>query len=183
MKVLLLNASPKNNGATQEILNIVRSLLPSDVNSELICLGDVNITFCLGDKACYDTRKCVISDDMEALIDKIDEAEVLVIAAPSYWGDVPGHFKAFIDRCTAYSDTKPNPAHRALKSGKKCYGIALRTGNRPAECEHIIETINHWCGHMGIDMADSVYFCGIEGTADIARVADSIRKKAAEWFS
>ena len=182
MQVLLLNASPKNYGATQEILKIVRGQLPQSTTSELVCLGDVRIDYCVGDKACYDTCKCIISDDMEQLIDKVDNADVLVIAAPSYWADVPAHFKAFIDRCTAYSDTNPNPAHRALKSGKKCYGIALRTGTRPIECEHIIETINHWCGHMGIDMAGSTYFCKIEDVADITKVTDLIVEKAEAWF-
>ena len=104
---------------------------------------------------------------MESLIEKIDNVDILVIAAPSYWADVPGQFKVFIDRCTVYSETNPNPAHRELKLGKKCYGIALRTGRRTVECEHIIETIGHWCGHMKIDMAGSMYFCEIKDKADV----------------
>lgn len=52
MKALLLNASPKNYGATQEILNIVKNQLPPDVSAELICLGDINIAYCIGDRTC-----------------------------------------------------------------------------------------------------------------------------------
>ena len=107
---------------------------------------------------------------------------ILVITAPSYWGDVPGQFKVFIDRCTVYSETNPNPAHRVLKPGKKCFGIALRQGTRPMECEHIIETIEHWCGHMKIDMIDSVYFCEMKDKADAVKIADSICLKAKDWF-
>ena len=70
MKVLLLNASPKNYGATQEILNIVKSQLPPDVSSELLCLGDINIAYCIGDRTCYDTCKCIQHDDMESLMKK-----------------------------------------------------------------------------------------------------------------
>lgn len=182
MKALLLNASPKNHGATQEILNIVKNQLPSEISAELLCLGDVHIGYCLGDRSCYDTCKCVQHDDMELFINKIDDADILVIAAPSYWADVPGQFKVFIDRCTVFSETNPNPAHRVLRSGKKCYGIALRTGMRTMECEHIIETINHWCGHMKIDMVDSVYFCEIKDKADVKNVTNSICTKAKEWF-
>ena len=182
MKVLLLNASPKNDGATQEILNIVKNQLPPDVHVELLCLGDMNISYCLGDRTCYDTCKCVQPDDMEALIDKIDDADILVIASPSYWADVPGQFKVFIDRCTVYSETNPNPAHRVLKSDKKCYGIAIRTGTRPTECEHIIETITHWCGHMKIDMIDSIYFCEIKDKSHVIKITDDVCSKAKEWF-
>ena len=182
MKILLFNASPKNYGATQEILKIINSQLPPDISSELICLGDMNIAYCIGDKVCYDTCKCVLSDDMEMLIEKIDDADILVVAAPSYWADVPGQFKVFIDRCTVYSDTNPNPSHKTLKPGKKCYGIALRAGTRAAECEHIIETINHWCGHMKINMINSTYFCKIEDISDVTRLRDSICETAKEWF-
>lgn len=182
MKALLLNTSPKNYGATQEILSIVMNHLPQGVSTELLCLGDINIKYCLGDMTCYDTCKCIQHDDMESLIEKIDNADILIIAAPSYWADIPGQFKVFIDRCTVYSDTNPNPAHRVLRSGKKCYGIALRTGTRTVECEHIIETIAHWCGHMKIDMIDSVYFCEIKDKTDIIKITDSICLKTKEWF-
>lgn len=95
---------------------------------------------------------------------------------------VPGQFKVFIDRCTVYSDTNPNAGHRTLKSPKKCYAIALRAGTRPVECEHIIETVKHWCGHMKIDMLDSMYFCGINDKRDIDEHKSYLCEKAKAWF-
>ncbi len=183
MRVLLFNTSPKNYGATQEILNIMKNQLPSDFDVQEVCLGNVNISYCLGCKSCYDACDCVQNDDMETLIEKIDTADILVIAAPSYWADIPGQFKVFIDRCTVYNDTNQNPKHKVLKAGKKCYGIALRTGLRPIECEHIIETISHWCGHMKINMIDSAYFCDIKSKDDVVNITDEIRAKASKWFN
>ncbi|MDD3411571.1 MAG: NAD(P)H-dependent oxidoreductase [Eubacteriales bacterium] len=182
MNVLLLNASPKSNGATQEILNILQSQLPRGVTSELICLGELCIHYCVGDKACYRTCDCILQDDMTALLDKMNAADAQVIAAPSYWGDVPAPFKAFIDRCTAYANTNPNPAHKRLTGPRRCYAIALRAGTHTAECEHIIAAIAHWCGHMEIPIADSMYFCSIDSKADLEKVRERIMQKAAEWF-
>lgn len=181
MKILLLNAGANNHGATQEILAILRDALSCD--TELVCLGDLNIGYCKGCKVCYDTCKCVQTDEMEPLLDRIDSADRIVIAAPSYWADVPGQFKVFIDRCTAYSDTNQNPNHRTLKGSKKCYAIALRTGTRPVECEHIIETVKHWCGHMKINMVDSLYFCEINDKYDIEPYKAEICAKAKLWFT
>ncbi len=182
MNVLLFNASPKKNGATQEILAIMKEQISTDVNVDMLCLGDFNIAYCLGEKCCYETCTCIQEDDMQQIIDRIDQADKIVIVAPSYWADVPGQFKVFIDRCTPYSDTNPNQEHRKLKAGKVCYAVALRTGTRPMECEHIIDTIKHWCGHMKIEMPDSMYFCGINDKADIGLYQDQIAKKAIEWF-
>ncbi|WP_158591036.1 flavodoxin family protein [Acutalibacter sp. 1XD8-33] len=182
MKVLLLNASPKKTGATQEILRTVEEALPKATCGELVCLGDYQVQYCLGCKTCYQSGCCVHQDDMPVLLDKMDEADVLVIAAPSYWADVPGQLKVFIDRCTPFGDTNPDPHRHTLKPEKRCYAIALRTGVRPGECQHIIDTIDHWCGHMGVEMAGSLYFCQIEGKEDIDRHKPAIREKTAEWF-
>lgn len=181
MNVLLLNAGAKNDGATQEILLTIKHALHAD--SDIVCLGDLVIKYCKGCKVCYNTPKCIQDDDMYALINRIDASDILIIAAPSYWADVPGQFKVFIDRCTPYSNTNPNIGRRTLKGGKTCYAIALRTGTRPAECEHIIETIAHWCGHMGIDMAGSIYFCGINNKEDIEKHKDLICEKVKDWLS
>lgn len=167
MRILLMNMSPKNYGATQEIVKALQQAAPPTAQTELICLGDWDIGYCKGCKACYKTRRCIVKDDMPALMEKVNQADILVLAAPSYWADVPGVCKSFIDRCTPYGDTNPDPGRPRLHPGKKCYGIALRTGTRPMECEHILETIAHWCGHMGIEMADSLYFCQIEDKSDI----------------
>lgn len=183
MNVLFLNLSPKNSGATQEILKTLREAAPVEAQTELICLGDLEIGYCRGCKACYQMRECVLKDDMGFLMDKLEAADVLVMAAPSYWADVPGICKSFIDRCTPYGDTNPDPARSRLTAGKRCYGIALRTGTRPMECEHILHTMEHWCGHMGIAMAEGIYFCQIEDKGDIEPHKALLREKAGVWFA
>lgn len=183
MKILLLNAGAKDYGATQEILLTIQNEIPTSESVSLICLGGKDLRFCAGCKTCYDTCKCFQDDDVAAILDAMNDSDIVVIAAPSYWADIPGQFKVFIDRCTPYSNTNPNPNRRMLKVGKKCYGIALRTGFRPFECEHIIDTIKHWCGHMGIEMAGSMFFCGINDREDIQQYKDLIREKTVEWIS
>ena len=182
MTVLLLNMSPKGYGATQEILKTLQAAAPKKAETELLCLGDVEIGYCKGCKACYETRECVVRDDMQPLMGKLERADVLVMAIPSYWADVPGICKSFIDRCTPYSDTNPDPDRPRLRARKRCYGVALRTGQRPMECEHILGTLEHWCGHMGITYAGGIFFCGIEGKEDIEPHKALLREKAAEWF-
>ena len=162
MRILLLNLSPKNYGATQEILKTLQEAAPKEAETELVCLGDWDIRYCKGDK--------------------VEAADVLVLAAPSYWADVPGVCKSFIDRCTPYSDTNPDPDGPRLRAGKRCYGVALRAGQRPVECEHILETIEHWCGHMGLEMAEGIFFCQIEGKLDIEPHKPLLREKAGQWF-
>ncbi len=180
---LLINAGANNHGATQAILETVLQAIPEGSQGELVCLGDCDIHYCRGCMACYETGRCVQQDGMDDLMERMDQADGIIFAAPSYWADVPGQCKVFIDRCTAYGDTNPYPGHRRLRSGKRCYAIALRTGSRPAECEHIVECIRHWCGHMGIPLSGSLYFCGIGGRADIEPHKVKIRKTVHAWLT
>lgn len=85
--------------------------------------------------------------------------------SPSYWADIPGQFKVFIDRCTPWCNThKP---HAKISSGKKEYTIALRTGSGMGECERIIASTEHFYGHMEIECCDSLGLCSVEYKEDL----------------
>ena len=91
----------------------------------------------------------------------------IICVAPSYWADIPGQFKAFIDRCTPWCNT--HEPHAAISSGKKGYSIALRTGPNMRECNRIIESIEHFYGHMEIECCDRLGLCSIECKEDVEK--------------
>ena len=183
MKVLLLNAGAKSHGATQSILETIREVLPDGWEEDMVRLGELDVHFCRGCKVCYETCTCVQKDDVQTLLSRMDEADVLIIAAPSYWGDIPAQFKAFIDRCTPYSNTCPNPAHKTLRSGKSVLELLCAQGPARENVSTLLKTIAHWCGHMEIEMVDSMYFCQINEERDINPRKSEIRQTAGQWFS
>jgi multimeric flavodoxin WrbA len=85
--------------------------------------------------------------------------------SPSYWADIPGQFKAFIDRCTPWCNT--HEPHAKISSGKKGYAIALRTGPSMRECERIIESIEHFYEHMEIECCDRLELYSVEYKEDL----------------
>ncbi len=86
--------------------------------------------------------------------------QIILSVSPSYWADVPGQFKAFIDRCTPWCNT--HEPHAKIHSGKKGYVIALRTGPNVKECNRIIESIEHFYGHMEVIPSGNLGLCSIE---------------------
>ena len=77
--------------------------------------------------------------NFDLLIKEFEKADIIISVAPSYWADVPGQFKAYIDRCTPWCNT--HEPHASLSKGKKGYSIVLRTGPNMKECERLISTI------------------------------------------
>lgn len=135
MKALVVNCSPVRNGATAEIVNIISKCLNERHEVRSICIDDFDINFCNGCRTCHHTAKCVQNDDVDKIIENYDWADIIISVSPSYWADIPGQFKAFIDRCTPWCNT--HEPHAALRPGKKGYAVALRTGTSMRECQRI----------------------------------------------
>lgn len=160
MNALVINCSPVRNGATAEIVKIVSESLSGRYNVKSICIDDYQFGFCKGCRSCHHTAKCIQQDDVDKIIDEFEWADLIISVAPSYWADIPGQFKAFIDRCTPWCNT--HDPHAKLSSGKRGYAIALRTGPSMRECNRIIESIEHFYGHLEIEACGHLGLCSVE---------------------
>lgn len=165
MNALVLNCSPVRNGATAEIVSIVSDCLADRYTVRSVCIADYSFAFCLGCRSCHQTARCVQQDGFGDLLAQFEWADRIICVSPSYWADVPAQFKAFIDRCTPWCNT--HEPHATLRSGKKGYAIALRTGPNMPECEKIIGTIAHFYGHMEIETCGHLGLCAVEFKADV----------------
>lgn len=162
MRALIINCSPVRTGATAEIVRIVTEELSSRYECKVICIDDYDFAFCKGCRTCHSTAKCVMPDS-QVILDIMEEfaaSDVIVSVAPSYWADIPGQYKSFIDRCTPWCNT--HEPHAKIPGGKKGYAIALRTGPGMHECERLIGSIEHFYGHLEIESAGHLGLTSIE---------------------
>ena len=172
MNALVINCSPVRTGATAEIVRIVSEQLSDRYNTKSVCIDDYRFGFCKGCRSCHTTAECVQHDDVDKLMGEFEKADIIVAVSPSYWADVPGQFKAFIDRCTPWSNT--HEPHKKIPSGKKGYAIVLRTGPGMKECEKIIGTIEHFYGHLEIGFRGGLGLCSVEYKEAVAGRKDEI---------
>lgn len=173
MNALVINCSPVRNGATAEVVHIVSEQLKSRFDVKTICIDDFEIKLCKGCRSCHKTAKCIQNDDVDLIMENYEWADIVVSVSPSYWADIPGQFKVFIDRCTPWCNT--HEPHAKLSAGKKGYTIALRTGPTMPECERVISSIEHFHGHLEIKSCGKLGLCSIEGKDDAAgRLAEII---------
>lgn len=167
MKALIMNCSPVRTGATAEIVNIIAKEISARYDTRCICIDDYEFAFCKGCRSCHATAECVLQgDDTLKIMNEYDAADIIISVAPSYWADIPGQFKAFIDRCTPWCDT--HEPHASIKEGKKGYAVALRTGPGMHECERIIQSIEHFYGHLHIEASGHLGLTSIEYKENVA---------------
>lgn len=150
MKITLINGSARANGSCSFILDkMISAFSRNGIDTKKYNISQMNISYCLGCKHCYEDGKCVQNDDTQLIVADILTSDYVVIATPSYWADVPAQLKTFFDRNTPYGDTNPNRFLMAQKEIKGI-GIAVRAGKSGKENEIILNFIDHYYGHLGI---------------------------------
>lgn len=102
MKVLAINSSPRmERGNTALILNpFLKGLREEGAEVELFYTSRLKIDPCLGCFSCWvkTPGECVQKDDMDMLLPKMGQADVLVLASPVYCDGITGPLKNLMDR-------------------------------------------------------------------------------------
>lgn len=102
-KVLILSGSPRKNGNSDLLCEeFMRGAIDGGNRVEKIRVAEKHIECC---KACYycknNNGQCVIKDDMAEVLQKMIDADVIVLASPVYFYSIDAQLKALIDRTVA----------------------------------------------------------------------------------
>ena len=103
-KVLILSSSPRRGGNSDTLCDkFAKGANEAGNQIEKVFLRDKKINYCSGCGLCSNNgySGCSQSDDMPEILDKIIEADVIVMATPVYFYAMCGQMKTLIDRCCA----------------------------------------------------------------------------------
>ncbi len=99
MKILGLSCSPRKSGNTEILVGeALNGAQKEGAEVELFSLSGKEIKPCDGCYACLETGKCHIDDDMQAVYQKLIEADGIIFGTPIYFYSMTGQAKALIDR-------------------------------------------------------------------------------------
>ena len=108
MKILLINGSPK--GKRSNSLKLAYSFIEGfkngctddeeSISIDELHVASMNIAACKGCFACWQKTPgiCCIKDDMQKVIEKLIDADLILWSFPLYYFNVPGILKNLIDR-------------------------------------------------------------------------------------
>jgi multimeric flavodoxin WrbA len=140
MKVIAINGSARKDGNTAILDRHVFSALEEHgIETELVQLAGEPVQGC---NACYrcmkeQNRRCAVEDDIvNECIGKMDGAEGIILASPTYFADVSSEMKALMDRAGFVA--MANEAMFRRKVGAAV--VAVRRGG----AIHAFDTLNHF---------------------------------------
>ncbi|SDB12791.1 NADPH-dependent FMN reductase [Pseudobutyrivibrio sp. YE44] len=137
MNILAIQGSYRDNGKTTTMLkHAVKRAGELGHNVNTINLFEKKLDYCRSCGKCDEVGHCVFTnDDIQEVTQMIKEADVIILAAPVYWGNVPAIVKNLFDRMVGASmkHTKTFPKPRL--AGKRY--ILLTACHTPAPFDRI----------------------------------------------
>jgi multimeric flavodoxin WrbA len=154
MKVIAFNGSARKDGNTAIMIKQVFGELEKEgIETEMIQFSGQKIRGCTACYKCFenkDQRCSVKTDIVNDCIEKMLQADGIILASPTYFADVSAELKALIDRAGLVA--KANDEMFARKVGAAV--VAVRRGGSI----HAFDSMNHFFLISGMIIPGSCYW-------------------------
>jgi multimeric flavodoxin WrbA len=154
MKVIAFNGSARKEGNTHILLNLVLDELKAEgIETELYSLAGKPIQGCIACYKCFEkkNKRCAVEKDIiNECLQKMDEADGIVLGSPTYFADVSAGMKALIERCgmvgRANADMYNRKVGAAVVAVRRAGGI------------HVFNSLNYFFSISGMIIPGSSYW-------------------------
>ncbi|MCP4105612.1 MAG: flavodoxin family protein [Desulfobacteraceae bacterium] len=140
MKVIAFNGSARKNGNTAILMNYVLGELEKEgIQTEMLQLAGKKVHGCIACMKCFENKdqRCSVKGDIvNEYIEKMLEADGIILGSPTYFADISTEIKALIDRAGMVA--KANDDMFKRKTGAAVVAV------RRAGSVHAFDSLNHF---------------------------------------
>jgi len=102
MKLLGIMGSPRRRSNTEILLDkALEGAAGAGAEVEKLLVSRLKISPCVEDYGCLEAGNCSIKDDMQAVYEKLLQADHVILASPIFFYGITAQAKALVDRCQA----------------------------------------------------------------------------------
>jgi len=182
MNILIFSGSPRKGGNTELLAEAFVKGASAQHHVEIVSVRDYTVNPCLGCNACFKTNgrsseshpnlfedarvvtdeadgACAQKDDMAMIYEKMNKADMLVIASPVYFYGISAQLKAVIDRFH-------NPIRDSFHI-KKMALLLVGAASLPELFDAILTEYNLCLRFFNIEDAGKVLVRGVKDKGDI----------------
>lgn len=153
MKVVAINGSPNANGNTYHAIKLVMDELEKEgIKTEVIHIGNKTISGCKSCGGCFKNKddRCVIpNDEVNEWIQKMKEADGIILGSPVHYSAIAGNMKSFLDRAFyvgSYNGLFRHKVGASVVAVRRSGGLPTfdQLNNFLCYAEMLIPTSNYW---------------------------------------
>jgi multimeric flavodoxin WrbA len=183
MKIIGINGSPKGEKSQTRrlVMGVLEGARTAGADVTFIDICKLDIAYCTGCGTCYAKGECVSDDDFGALLQKMMEADGIVLGSPNYINQVTAQLKTMLDRMA-------DSIHCQSFAGK--YGCSVCTAGG-SKAEEVADYMNEALLSLGattvgktavlVGADPNAIVVGEKQTKELGRkLADAIKTKWAD---
>jgi multimeric flavodoxin WrbA len=167
MKILLLRANPRKNGASQKLIDFFIKGAHESAEIADIDLTSKNILPCKGCYHCWTTTPgcCIQQDEMKGLLEQFLSSDIVVIATPLYAFAVSSYCKIFQERTLPLlapgiiqnlNGTDRNNLRYPQRMPKKLAAIIVGGLKSPSHTDGVTASLRSFAEGFGIEFAGAL---------------------------
>ena len=181
MKTLIINGSPRVNGDTVSLINLVRENL--DGECKIVDAYRCNISPCLDCRFCRENSGCALQDEMQEVYDYIQDCDNILIASPIYFSELTGKLLDVGSRLQTYFCARFFRKEEPIPKPKK--GAAILVGGGDGRMEKAYETACTLLHHMNCHEIHELVFSHDTDRRSAVQDAQAVEgvKRMVEFFN
>ncbi len=159
-KILGISGSPVKKGNVETLLNRAMEGLPAkNIEHDIVHLSGLKVRDCIHCNFCLTKQTpgkyCAIKDDGQAIYEKAETADIIVLASPVYFMRTSARMAALIDRFRVFVFGNLTAGHMKNKIGVSMAAAWLRHGG--VETTHLTHTLTF----LGLEMIPASVHQGV----------------------
>ena len=178
MQVVAFIGSPRKGGNTDKLVDeILAGAAEAGHQVEKIYLSDYGLTPIepvYGDELEWTDPHQGVADE---LIDKMVEADGVILGSPVYWFSISGLMKLFIDRWALYH--RGEQRLMDLTPGKKMVVALVMADPQPGYVEAVLAPLRYAAEWLKMQWAGEIVATGVAEPGDVAQCPDVLAQARA----
>lgn len=170
-RIAAIYGSPRRRGNTATLLSeAVAGAIQGGATVDEIVLRDYRISPCLEIYGCRKAGECVISDDFQAVRDRVLVARGLMVASPIFFYTVSAILKSFMDRCQSLWVRKywiDDGAGKASGPVRKALFISAGATRGKRLFDGTLLTMRYFLDVLDAELCDSLLYRGLDFEGDV----------------
>lgn len=178
VEIIAMYGSPRRDGNSAALMNqAVAGARQEGAHVEEVFLRDYKISPCLEIYGCIKTGECVILDDFQQILAKLEASQGVMLASPIFFYTVSAHTKIFMDRCQSRWVKKywiENHAFGEMAEMRKGVFISVGATEGKRLFEGALLTVKYFFDVVNTELWRTVLCRGVDRKGEIEKRQDCL---------
>ena len=177
MNVLGINGSPRIGGNTDVLLDqVLDGCRDKGAKTEKIILNTLKFSACQECDKLRDDCACIVEDDMQPVYKKIQEADVVILASPIFFGSLSAQTKMMIDRFQCIWRARQIFKKDIFQKKRKGVFISVEGSSREDFFDNAKSIVKNLFAIINVDYQEELFCSGINERGGILKYPDLLNE-------